>query len=99
MVPDCESHTPVLLQVFLSSDPSICSSVAFPPLGSSDHVAISTDLFSNSKGDALFYCSTYDYSSANWNGLCDHLRNFSMGETFARFAAADNDDDDDELCE
>ena len=88
------------MQVFLSPDPSICSSVAFPPLGSSDHVEISADLFSDSKGDALCYCSTYDYSSANWNGLCDHLRNFSMGETFARFAAADNDDDDDdELCE
>ena len=72
--------------------------MAFPPLGSSDHVEISADLFSDSKGDALCYCSTYDYSSANWNGLCDHLRNFSMSETFARFAAADNDDDD-ELCE
>ena len=31
--PDCDSHSPALLDLFLSSDASICSTVAFLPLG------------------------------------------------------------------
>ena len=37
-IPDCDSHSPALLDFFLSSDASICSTTAFPPLGNSDHV-------------------------------------------------------------
>ena len=37
-IPDCDSHSPALLDFFLSSDASICSAMAFPPLGNSDHV-------------------------------------------------------------
>ena len=33
-----DSHSPALLDLFLSSDASICSTMAFPPLGNSDHV-------------------------------------------------------------
>ena len=32
-IPDCDSHSPALLDFFLSSDASICSTMAFPPLG------------------------------------------------------------------
>ena len=39
-IPDCDSHSPALLDVFLSSDASICSTMAFPPLGNSDHVVV-----------------------------------------------------------
>ena len=31
-IPDCDSHSPALLDFFLSSDTSICSTMAFPPL-------------------------------------------------------------------
>ena len=37
-IPDCDSHSPALLDFFLSSDASICSTMAFPPMGNSDHV-------------------------------------------------------------
>ena len=37
-IPDCDSHSPALLDFFLSSDASICSTKAFPRLGNSDHV-------------------------------------------------------------
>ena len=37
---DCDSHSPALLDLFLSSDASICSTMAFPPLENSDHVGI-----------------------------------------------------------
>ena len=36
--PDCGSHSPALLDSFLSFNASICSTMAFPPLGNSDHV-------------------------------------------------------------
>ena len=31
-IPDCDSHSPALLDLFISSDASICSTMAFPPL-------------------------------------------------------------------
>ena len=37
-IPDSDSHGPALLDLFLTSDASICSTMAFPPLGNSDHV-------------------------------------------------------------
>ena len=52
-IPDCDS---TLLDFFLSSDPSICSTVAFPPLGNSGHVIVSSsiDIPSGKKGMSLF---------------------------------------------
>ena len=48
-IPDCDSHSSALLDLLLSSDASICSTTAFPPLGNSDHVvvSISIDFLSN----------------------------------------------------
>ena len=43
-IPDCDSHSPTLLDFFLSSDASICSTMAFPPLGNSDHVVVSVSI-------------------------------------------------------
>ena len=53
--------------------------MAFPPLGNSDHVlvSVSIDFASNSKWDASFHCITYDYSCADWDNVCDHLRDVS----------------------
>ena len=57
-------------------DASICSTMAFPPLGNSDHVVVSVsiDFPINSKQDTPFHCVACDYSCADWDGLCDHLR-------------------------
>ena len=75
-IPDCDSHSLALLDLFISSDASICSTMAFPTLGNSDHVVVSVsiDFPINSKQDSLFHCVAYDYSRADWDGLCDHLR-------------------------
>ena len=63
-IPDCDSHSPALLDFFLSSDNSICSAkaMAFPPFGNSDHVifSVSTDFLSNSQWDTPFYHIAYD---------------------------------------
>ena len=70
-IPDYDSHSPGLLDVFLSFDTSICSTMAFPPLRSSSHVVVSVsiDFPINSKRDATFHRITYDYSCINWDGL------------------------------
>ena len=39
-IPDSDSHSPALLDLFLSSDASVCSTMVFPPLGNSDHVVV-----------------------------------------------------------
>ena len=53
-IPDYDSHSPALLDFFLSSEASICSTMAFPPLGNSDHIAVSVsiDFPSNLQRDA-----------------------------------------------
>ena len=43
-IPDCDSHRSPLLDLFISSDPSICSTMAFPPLRNSDHAVVSVPL-------------------------------------------------------
>ena len=50
--------------------------MALPPLGNSDHVivSVSIDVPSNSQRDTLFHRIAYEYSCADWDGLCDHLR-------------------------
>ena len=66
-IPDCDSHSPALLDLFISYDISICSTMAFPPLENSDHVVVSVsiDFPSNSQWGTPFHCIAYDYSCAD----------------------------------
>ena len=67
--------SPALLDLFISSDPSLCSTMAFRPLGNSDvAVSVSIDFPSNTKWDAPFNHIAYDYSRADLDNLCDHLK-------------------------
>ena len=43
-IPDCDSHSPALLDLFISSDTSICSTMDFNPSGNSDHVVASVSI-------------------------------------------------------
>ena len=43
-IPACDSHSPALLHLFLSFGNSICSAMAFPPLGNSDCVVVSVSV-------------------------------------------------------
>ena len=63
-IPDCDSHFSALLDLFISFDASISSTIAFPALGNSDHlvVSVSINFPSNSKRDALFHHIAYDNS-------------------------------------
>ena len=75
-IPDCDFQGPPLLDLFLSSEATICFTMAFPPLGNSDHVVVSVsiDFPTNSQRDDPFHYIAYDYSRADWDGLRDHLR-------------------------
>ena len=76
-IPDCDCHSTAFMDFCLSSDASICTTMAFLLLGNSDHVVASVSIHFpvNSKQDATFHRVAYDYSRADWDGLCDHLRN------------------------
>ena len=75
-IPDCDSHSPALLALFISSDAS-----AFPSI---------RILRTNSQWDATFHRIAYDYSHGDWDGLCDHLRDVPWEDIFklGAFAAA-----------
>ena len=70
-IPDRDSHSPPLLDLFISSDASICFTMAFSPLGNYDYVfvIVSIDFISNPKRVAAFHCMAYDHSRADWTVL------------------------------
>ena len=59
-----------VLDFFLSLDASICSTMAFPPLGNSDHVVVSVSIDFPSN------------SCADWDGLRDHLTDVPWEDIF-----------------
>ena len=83
-IPEYDSHSPAFLDLFFSSDVSNCSTMTLPPLGNSDLIvaSVSIDFPSNSQQDAPFHCIVYDYSCADWDSLCDHLRDAPWEDIF-----------------
>ena len=59
------------LDLLISSDASICYTMAFLPLGNSDHVValVSIEFLRNSKQDVPFHRIAYEYSRADWNSV------------------------------
>ena len=64
--------------------------MAFPTLGNSDCVVISVSINfpSNSQQDAQFHHIAYYYSCADWDCLCDHLRDVPWEDIFKLSASA-----------
>ena len=89
-ISDCDSHSPALLDLFLSCGALTCSTLASPPFGNSDHVVVrvSTDFSSNSQWDAPFHRIAYDYSRADWDGLRDQARDVPREDIFKLSASA-----------
>ena len=48
-ISECNSHSSALLDLFISSDASICYTMAFTPLGNSDHVVLSVSIELNTR--------------------------------------------------
>ena len=89
-IPDLDSHGPALLDLFLTFDSSICSTMTFPPLENFDHVFFSVSIYfpSNSQWDAPFHHIGYDNSRADWHGLLDHLRDVPWDDILKLSASA-----------
>ena len=81
---DRDFHTPALLDLFISSYVSICSTMPFLPLENYGHVfaSVSIDFPSYSQRDVSFHCIAYDYSRADLDSLCDHLRDVPWQNVF-----------------
>ena len=56
-----DTHSAALLDLFISSDASICSTVLFPPLQNFDHIVVSVSIDFPSN----FHRSAYVYSWAD----------------------------------
>ena len=69
----------------------------FPSIGNSDHivVSVSIDFLINSKRDASFHYIAYDYSRADRDGPCDHLRD-AIWEHIFKLSSSTGDS---EFCE
>ena len=78
------SQTDSHLDLFFSSDAGICPTMAFPPFANSDHVVLSVaiEFPLKSQQDALFHRTVYGYSHADWDSLCDHLRDVPWEDIF-----------------
>ena len=74
-ISEYDSQSPALLDFFPSSEASICSTMAFPLLGNSEHiiVIVSIDFPSNLQRDVPFRIA-YDYSRADWDSRLGHSR-------------------------
>ena len=72
---DCDSHSPAFLDLFLSSDASICSTMAFPPLGNSDYVVVSVSI-DFWQWDAPFHFSAFFRFSAACAAAIVHRNHF-----------------------
>ena len=64
--------------------------MALPPLEYSDHVVVSVsiDFPINSTQVTLFHHKAYDYSPADWDVFCDHLKDFPWEDIFKLSASA-----------
>ena len=64
--------------------------MAFPALGNSDYLVVSIfiDFRINLKRDASFHPIANDYSRADWDGLCDHLKGVPVEDIFKLSASA-----------
>ena len=86
---DSSNHIHGLTVYMMERLPSISSTMAFPLLGNSDHVvSVFIDFPSYAQQDALFHCIAYDYSCADWDSLCDHLRDVPWEDIFKLSASA-----------
>ena len=90
-IPDCDTHSTALLNLFLLMQ--VFSTISFSTFRNFNHVVFS--VFIDSKWDVPFHRLAYDYSCADWDSLCDHLRNVPLNDIFKLRASATSS----EFCE
>ena len=84
LIPECDSDSRALLDLFISSDASVCSTIAFLSMINSYYVVVSVSMNFpiTSKQDDPIHRIAYDYSCADWGSLHDHLRDIPWEDIF-----------------
>ena len=82
--PDRDDHNPHLLDLFLTSNPTICKPSVLSPLGNSDHAVVQIDISSNFKPapEAPFHRTLYSYHRGDWDSFRDLLRDIPWQSVF-----------------
>ena len=78
------AHLMLFSHAFCCIHVEFCSTMVFSPLENSNYVAVSVsiDFLSNLKWDAPFHYIAYGYSCADWDGLCDDLKDSLWEDIF-----------------
>ena len=88
-------HSLAPLDLIASSDASVCSTVAFAPWEILIMWLSQFPLtFLQNKREAPFHWIPYDYYCADWDAVCNHLRDVPWGDIFKLSASAPS-----EFCE
>ena len=84
-IPDRVDHRPSLLDLFLTSNPDICSISGSAPLGKSDHVVVSVDVSLNSRSiqEPPVHRTRYSYHAGDWDSFRDFLRDIPKDSIFS----------------
>ena len=83
-MPDSDTCRLAHLELFLTSDPALYYVEAFATPGNSNHVVVSVSAYFTvtSEKDAPCHCKAFDYSRADWEGFCDHLRDVPWNDIY-----------------
>ena len=78
------AHLMLFSHAFCCMHVEFRSTMVFSPLENSNYVAVSVsiDFLSNLKWDAPFHYIAYGYSCADWDGLCDDLKDSLWEDIF-----------------
>ena len=84
LIPECDSDSRALLDLFISSDASVWSTIAFLSMINSYYVVVSVSMNFpiTSKQDDPIHRIASDYSCADWDSLHDHLRDIPWEDIF-----------------
>ena len=83
-IPDRDDHSPSLLDLFLTSNPSICETSSSGPLGKSDHVVVNMQISLSTKGapEPPYHRTLFSYDRGDWDSFRDFLRDVTWIEVF-----------------
>ena len=83
-IPDRDDHSPSLLDLFLTSNPTICQTSSSSALGKSDHVVVNIQISLNTKAaqESPFHRTLYSYDRGDWGSFRDFLRDVPWPDVF-----------------
>ena len=83
-IPDRADHSPSLIDLFLTSNPTICQTSSSSALGKSDHVVVNIqiNLCTKAAQESPYHRTVYSYDRGDWDSFRDFLRDVPWPEVF-----------------